>query len=1252
MTSRQEQLVDFLLKEEGFVPNVYKDSAGKDTVGVGHLVLPGEDFSGGVTKERAKQLLLDDIGKHTRKLDDDIVKHKLELSDSQYTALGSLIFNIGEGGYEGSTVRKKLLEGDIQGAAKAFNMWNKAGGKVSKGLTNRRARESQLFAQAAADKKFELPAQPPTDTDKTFSDVLEGTSTEGPSIVDEFDQLPEQTNINNRMIQDSIITNGASDIILGKDNTKSFVYEEDLNRPLNELFKEPDEAALENILKGFGEGAGFKEVQLESARRESKIFQSIEKRGRGKETLDRLPDFDKNFDVVKAINEHPTLSKIIKTEQFEGVKDTLLRSVNQEDFEAKVEAFTNDLRRQGLQLHGGTAAALSGSVAGALLDPLIAVGSASVKGATALATGLRTGALGSAQALFDEVILQMIDPTRTKNESALNVAGAAVLGGALGASVHAISPNFKISSFLQTEMAKGNVPVVDPKTGSVVDIVTPEGKSIGAAAVDIGDSTIHEGGFFKIPGVGKALKGFYKMSPNVRARAGNKVAAKQADLLTTTEYLTPDSIKSGVKAEPALDMKVQVQSDTLKSKSLMSFNEGYSEHVKYSSEKGLPRLNQVEFETALATDNRKLAQGLITLDEIDDAGVRKTLGDWQKIYKEIEAEHVRLGNLPEDVRANYNRFQLNREKVLMEWEGFVKAAGRGAKARVMAIMRADGIADDIAQKAAEKLEKKAPQILADLEEGLLEGQLKFSKPVRGAAKGLQKKKGTFQTILNEKEYTASLSDIPELNEFWSNDIKHANLEFIQKNIATIEANKAGIRTVDDVLKPIKDDLLMRKDTMTPEKFKAFSEDAAEKIEILTEFYNNIMGVRPKGAGISFSDKAASVTKSYNFITQLGGVATTMLLDAPQVIMNKRLGRILGDELSHLSDAIAKIDTSKIDPRTFGIGAEELFLDEAVQRMDTPLSEVVATGLPKYARKFQGLAFKTFWMAKIDRGFRNIAAKDAAFAVIESLQAYKNKGNRKFSDNVFRYLHDFGITEARAKGLIKQLDAHSTVEKGVVNPHFEKWSGDDFITMKASILRQADKLVTRAGIGDIPFFIQRGWGSVYAQYSNYLFGFQNKILIPFLQNPASKYGAMVLSVMAAKSGMASMFHMLKDKTLNKEPDTIQNYFMRGAATASPLSFLQEIPMKIFGGLFGEYSNLQSGSDMLIGPTGSTLNKWKTVLSKSGKGDFDKQFWRSLRGVTPLANFLPIDIVLRRLEMDEKLGAKFGAPDKRKVKGLSR
>jgi len=69
----------------------------------------------------------------------------VELSQNQFDALVSLVFNIGCGAFRGSTLLKLLNAGDYAAAQQQFGRWNKQAGKVLNGLTRRREAEAELF---------------------------------------------------------------------------------------------------------------------------------------------------------------------------------------------------------------------------------------------------------------------------------------------------------------------------------------------------------------------------------------------------------------------------------------------------------------------------------------------------------------------------------------------------------------------------------------------------------------------------------------------------------------------------------------------------------------------------------------------------------------------------------------------------------------------------------------------------------------------------------------------------------------------------------------------------------------------------------------------------------------------------------------------------------------------------------------------------------------------------------------------------
>jgi GH24 family phage-related lysozyme (muramidase) len=64
-------------------------------------------------------------------------------SQAQFDALVSFHYNTGA--IARATLTKKHIAGDYEGAAREFARWNRAGGQVLRGLTNRRAAEAELY---------------------------------------------------------------------------------------------------------------------------------------------------------------------------------------------------------------------------------------------------------------------------------------------------------------------------------------------------------------------------------------------------------------------------------------------------------------------------------------------------------------------------------------------------------------------------------------------------------------------------------------------------------------------------------------------------------------------------------------------------------------------------------------------------------------------------------------------------------------------------------------------------------------------------------------------------------------------------------------------------------------------------------------------------------------------------------------------------------------------------------------------------
>lgn len=137
-----EQGLALIKESEGLRLSTYLDAVGKPTIGYGHLIRPGETFKGPISQQQAEALLRKDLYDTEQGIAKAV---RVPITQGQFDALASFVFNLGAGRLRSSTLLRKLNAGDYAGAADQFLLWDKAGGKPLKGLTRRRQAERKLF---------------------------------------------------------------------------------------------------------------------------------------------------------------------------------------------------------------------------------------------------------------------------------------------------------------------------------------------------------------------------------------------------------------------------------------------------------------------------------------------------------------------------------------------------------------------------------------------------------------------------------------------------------------------------------------------------------------------------------------------------------------------------------------------------------------------------------------------------------------------------------------------------------------------------------------------------------------------------------------------------------------------------------------------------------------------------------------------------------------------------------------------------
>lgn len=135
-----------LIKQfEGLKLDAYLDAVGIPTIAYGHT--RGVKMGDTVTPIEAHDLLVDDVGDAEKCVGDAC---EFEPTQNQFDAMVCFAYNVGCAAFLSSTLLKLYNQGNTEAAQQQFARWNKAGGHVLEGLTDRREAEAELFGASEA----------------------------------------------------------------------------------------------------------------------------------------------------------------------------------------------------------------------------------------------------------------------------------------------------------------------------------------------------------------------------------------------------------------------------------------------------------------------------------------------------------------------------------------------------------------------------------------------------------------------------------------------------------------------------------------------------------------------------------------------------------------------------------------------------------------------------------------------------------------------------------------------------------------------------------------------------------------------------------------------------------------------------------------------------------------------------------------------------------------------------------------------
>lgn len=142
-----KEAIKLIRHHEGIRNKPYQCSAKLWTVGVGHLIGDGKtlppEWNKTFTNEEIDGILKSDLNRF--ELGVSKMLPNVPLRQHEFDAIISFCFNLGLGCFQRSTIRQALLRGDKEAAMESLVKYCRAGGKILKGLQNRRLDERKLF---------------------------------------------------------------------------------------------------------------------------------------------------------------------------------------------------------------------------------------------------------------------------------------------------------------------------------------------------------------------------------------------------------------------------------------------------------------------------------------------------------------------------------------------------------------------------------------------------------------------------------------------------------------------------------------------------------------------------------------------------------------------------------------------------------------------------------------------------------------------------------------------------------------------------------------------------------------------------------------------------------------------------------------------------------------------------------------------------------------------------------------------------
>lgn len=868
--------------------------------------------------------------------------------------------------------------------------------------------------------------------------------------------------------------------------------------------------------------------------------------------------------------------------------------------------------RQTISESGGMG--IASLVAAGLIDPtsfipIAGVAYKATKAGTVVAGGLSAAAQIGAIETGREAVLHSMQPTRTIEESVLNIGGATVLSGILGAAATGLSTT-RFSS-IATE--------IDDYMEAVVHAEQPLVARHAGAAENLSYAPpAHEPSLDNEALVGGKVAEVAAVGPSGNLAGSPSLAARvHGQRLAEDPYLRVKH-QQGIASEVSWESLIKARDRDLDD-GIRLIKQGWKSYAK-----SVPREERVfksygEFDEAVSHAMRRG-------DAHDIAEVSTVAKGLRRKFDKIKDDAIAAKLLPENTSAlgalSYLPRAYNRELIIANKNDF--------RAELLPFIRATLKGSDMEDYVDEAVDDIVNNILGARDKGNVASVVGSTSPLKGRK-----------------------LDIPdEVLEKWMDSSAHNLLSGYHRTMIPRIAfkNRFGDETIDSMKQEIRKEYdELSRDVKTGKEQKALDNKMQKDLDNLQGIYNRGLGVQDTGlhrsGGVS---RTLAAAKEINRQRLLGGVWLTSLADTARPIIVNGLGRYAGMVYKLAKNPeMAKLVMS--EKRRLS-AALEVTEQVRLSKMADVSDDLVGGSKFERGLKWTGEKFSAASLLP----HHNSVMKSLVGLLTEDkiirFSAKLNSG-KKISVKEIQRLARLGIDGDMAKRIAKQYDQFGETSNGLTLGNFDDW--DDLGARQAidtAIVKMADETINTPGLGTLPLFFDKGIAQTLFQFKSFLVASHNQTLLAGLQQGDVAF----VTSMATMVGMGAMITELKDTLAGRDKSrTATEMLIEGTDRSGILS----IPMEVnniadkmsghrisvnamIGGNEAKRFASRNKLESILGPTAGLTTDLMTTAEMLGGKDLKQSDIHRYRKLMPFQNLFYTRWAFDELEegLAEQLGAR--------------